>query len=68
MNAISDLNLTPDNLIMLYTSAYLNGKGLDRESRGPELDILINEISQFATDWQIKRMDVTIRGDIAVAV
>ena len=51
MNAISDLNLTPDNLITLYTSAYLNGKGLDRDTRGPEMDILIDEISHFATDW-----------------
>jgi len=68
MNAISDLNLTPDNLITLYTSAYLNGKGLDRESRGPEMDVLINQISYFVTDWQIKRMDVTIRGDVVVAV
>ena len=45
MNAIIDLNLTPDNLITLYTSAYLNGKGLDRDSRGPDLDILVDEIS-----------------------
>ena len=68
MQAISDLNLTPDNLITLYTSAYLNGKGLDRDSRGPEMDLLIDQISHFATDWQIKRMDITIRGDIVVAV
>ena len=45
MNAILDLNLTPDNLITLYTSAYLDGKGLDRDTRGPDLDILVGEIS-----------------------
>ena len=42
--------------------------GLDRETRGPEVEILLNSINSFAMDWQIRRMDVTIRGYIIVAV
>ena len=30
--------------------------------------MLLNSINTFARDWQIKRMDVTIRGNILVAV
>ena len=62
------MNLTPDNLVTLYTSAYLNGRGLDRQTRGPEMEVLIQQVSTFANDWRIKRMDVTIRGDITVAL
>ena len=51
LNAISELNLTPDNLITIYASAYLNGKGLDRETRGPEVEMLLNSINTFARDW-----------------
>ena len=29
---------------------------------------LLQQVSSFATDWRIKRMDLTPRGDIIVAV
>ena len=68
LSAIAELNLTPDNLVTLYTSAYLNGKGLDKETWEPDMDMLIQQVTEFANDWRIMRMDVSIRGDITVAV
>ena len=41
LSAIAELNLIPDNLVTLYTSAYLNGKGLDRETWEPDMEMLI---------------------------
>ena len=41
ISAITEMNLTPDNLITLYTSAYLTGKGLTKETWDPEMEYLV---------------------------
>ena len=68
LDAISALNMSPDNLITVYTSAYFNTKGLDRDNRKEEAEQLLQQISSFSSDWQIKRMDLTPRGDVIIAV
>ena len=60
--------MTPDNLITIYASAYFNSRGLTRETWNEEAEKLLQQVSGFAQDWQIKRMDLTPRGDIVVAV
>ena len=68
LEAIAELNMTPDNLITIYASAYFTTCGLTRETWNEEAEQLIQQVSSFAADWQIKRMDLTPRGDIVVAV
>ena len=68
LDAIAELNMTPDNLIIVYASAYFNTCGLTRETWNEEAEQLLQQISSFAPDWRIKRMDMTPRGDIIVAV
>ena len=38
LNAIAELNLTPDNLVMIYASAYFNNRGLEQETRAAEAE------------------------------
>ena len=41
LDAISELNLTPDNLVTIYSSAYFNARGLVRETRNEEAEQLL---------------------------
>ena len=41
INAITELDLTPDNLVTIYASAYFDAVGLDRETRGDEAEQLL---------------------------
>ena len=62
------MELTPDNLAIVYTSSYLHmieGEDTDKEK---EIEQLIQEIGSFENDWRILKMDLTPRGDIIVAV
>ena len=68
LDAIAELNMTPDNLITIYASAYFTTWGLTRDTWNEEAEQLLQQVSSFATDWRIKRMDLTPRGDIIVAV
>ena len=40
INAITELDLTPDNLLTIYASAYFDTAGLDKETRGEEAEQL----------------------------
>ena len=41
INAITELDLTPDNLVTIYASAYFDTAGLDKETRGEEAEQLL---------------------------
>ena len=41
INSITELDLTPDNLLTIYASAYFDAAGLDKETRGEEAEQLL---------------------------
>lgn len=51
LDAVAELNFTPDNLLTIYASAYFATKGLERETWGEEADQIIQQISSFEADW-----------------
>ena len=68
MQELMAMELTPDNLVIIYTSSYLHmieGGDTDKQQ---EIEHLIHEIGSFENDWRILKMDLTPRGDIIVAV
>ena len=38
INAIAELDLTPDNLVIIYASAYLDTAGMDKGTREEETE------------------------------
>ena len=62
------MELTPDNLAIIYTSAYLNTAGFEGEEKEREVEQIIQVIGTFENDWRIVKMDLTPRNDIIVAV
>ena len=68
MKELMAMELTPDNLAIIYTSAYLNTAGFEGEEKEREVEQLIQEIGTFENDWRIVKMDLTPRNDIIVAV
>ena len=57
LNDLANLNLTHDNLIILYTSAYLGTINAAEEDMKRELEHLIQQICTLETDWRILKMD-----------
>ena len=62
------MELTPDNLVIIYTSSYLQTIGCEGSEKDLETEKLIQEIGSLENDWRILKMDLTPRGDIIVAV
>ena len=68
LKELVSLNLTLDNLAIVYTSAYMQMLDLNEEEKEQEMEQLILQVADFAEDWQIIKMDQTPRNDIIVAV
>ena len=62
------MNLTHDNLIIIYTSIFLDTESNQEEEKEENVEKIVNEIASFYENWKICRMDLTPRNDIVAAL
>ena len=51
LKELTDLDLTLENLAIIYTSAYISMLNLNEEELEQETEKLIQQVADFASDW-----------------